>query len=111
MKAKSSFIWSQRGIELDSVASVELNLSLVIFPNDSELDYSFRNRTNRKSLLVLGILLEEGAILKSGRELCVESISSAFLLVEAINAVTFICLLEFGLGGKIRHDHNSSNFT
>ena len=70
MKAKTSFVWTQSGIELHTISPVDLHLSLVIFPDHSELDHPFRDGSDLEGGLVFGILLEEGGVFEGRNELC-----------------------------------------
>lgn len=45
-------------------------LTLVILPDNAELDDALGDGDNLESLAVLGLLLEESGVLKSGSELC-----------------------------------------
>ena len=65
METESSFVWSQRRIELHPVTPVDLYFSLVVLPDHTELYHAFRNRGNLQSLLVFWIFLEEGGVLES----------------------------------------------
>ena len=38
VEAETTLVWTQSRVELDSVSAVQLELSLVIFPNNTELD-------------------------------------------------------------------------
>lgn len=38
VQTETTLVWTQSRVELDSVSAVELELSLVIFPDDTELD-------------------------------------------------------------------------
>ena len=42
MKAKTSFIWSDRTVELYTVTCVHMYLSVIINPRNTELDLAFR---------------------------------------------------------------------
>ena len=64
MEPKTSLIWTQGGIELHTVPSVDLDLSLVILPDDTELNDSFGNGGDLEGGLVFGVLLEEGGVLE-----------------------------------------------
>lgn len=59
MKPQTTFVRTESGIKLDAVASVDLGNMIVIFPDDSELDYTLRNLYNVKSFLVFRVLLQE----------------------------------------------------
>jgi hypothetical protein len=62
MESQSSLVWSQGGIELDTIASVDLWLSLVILPHDTELDDAFGDGDDLEGSLIFGILFEERAV-------------------------------------------------
>lgn len=49
----------EEGTHLDSITAVDLDLSLVVLPSDTELDNSFRDLGDGECLFVLGVLLEE----------------------------------------------------
>lgn len=55
---------------MHAVTLVDLALTLVVLPNNAELDDTLGNGGNFESLPVLGVLLEEGGGLESGDELC-----------------------------------------
>ena len=40
MESETTFVWSESRVELNSVASVDLHLSFIVFPDYSELYYS-----------------------------------------------------------------------
>jgi len=46
MEAETALVRSKRGVELDTVATVELNLAFVVFPGDTELDDTLGNGGN-----------------------------------------------------------------
>lgn len=88
MESQTTLVRTQRGVELHTVAPVHLQLrrnqhgsgpivcsfsaiylALVIFPNYTELNNSFRNRGNPQSFAVLRILLEKSRVLKGDGEL------------------------------------------
>lgn len=58
MEAQTAFVWPQSGVELDTVAAIDLQLVLVIFPDDSELDHPLRDGGNLEGGLIFWILLE-----------------------------------------------------
>lgn len=64
MEAETAFVGSECGIELDSIATVHLDLALVIFPDDSELDDAFWDGGDLEGFLVLRVLVEEGGVLE-----------------------------------------------
>jgi len=50
--------------------TVDLDLALVIFPCDSELDDALWDGSDLESLAVLWVLLEQGRVLEGGGQLC-----------------------------------------
>lgn len=69
VKSKAAFVWAQSGVELNTIATIDLDLVLVVFPDHTKLDDSLRNGSNLKGSLVFGVLLEEGGVLEGGDEL------------------------------------------
>lgn len=68
MKAKTAFVGTKGGIKLHTVATVDLDLVLVVFPDHAKLDDSLRDGSNLQGSLVFGVLLEERGVLKGGDE-------------------------------------------
>ena len=64
MKSQASLVGSQCGVELNTITPVDLNLALVILPNDAELYDSFGNRGDLQSCLVFRVFFEERGIFK-----------------------------------------------
>lgn len=60
MESESAFVWTQGRVELYTVAAVDLNLILVVFPDDAELNDSLRDGSDLKGGFKLGVLLEKG---------------------------------------------------
>jgi hypothetical protein len=70
VQAETALVWTEGGVELDSVAAVDLDLVLVVFPDNSELDDALGNGDDLEGGLVFGVLFEEGAVFKGGDQLC-----------------------------------------
>ena len=70
METETALVGTESRVELHAVTLVDLALTLVVLPNNAELDDTLRNGGNFESLPVLGVLLEEGGGLESGDELC-----------------------------------------
>ena len=64
MEAKPSFVGTQCGIELHAISPIDLDLALVIFPDDAELDHSLGHGCHFQRCFVFGVLGEEGGILE-----------------------------------------------
>ena len=69
MESKAALVWTQGRVELDTISAVELELSLIVFPDHTELDDSLGDGDNLESSLVLRILLEESAVLQGRSQL------------------------------------------
>jgi hypothetical protein len=70
VETKTALVRTESGVELHTVALVDLALALVVFPDNTELDDTLGDGDNFESLLVLGVLLEKGGGLEGGDELC-----------------------------------------
>ena len=69
MEAEAALVWSQGGVELHTVATVDLQLVLVIFPDHAELDHAFGDGCDLERNLIFRVLLEKRRILESGNKL------------------------------------------
>ena len=65
VEAKTAFVGAQRRVKLHTVSTIDLDLALVIFPDNSELDDTLRNRSDLESLFIFRVLLEEGGVFES----------------------------------------------
>lgn len=70
MEAESTLVRAQGRVELDTEAAIDLDLAFVVFPGNSELDDSLWDSSDLESLLVLRLLLKEGAVLECGSKFC-----------------------------------------
>jgi hypothetical protein len=70
VQAETALVWAEGRVELDSVAAVDLNLVLVVFPDNSELDDALRDGDDLEGGLVFGVLFKEGAVFEGGDQLC-----------------------------------------
>ena len=70
MEPETSLVRTESRVELDSVASVHLDFTLVGFPCYSELNDTLWDGGNFERLLVFWVLLEEAAVLECGGQLC-----------------------------------------
>ena len=62
VQTETALVWAQSRVELDSVAAVDLDLVLVVLPDDTELDDTLRDRDDFEGGLVFGVLFEKGAV-------------------------------------------------
>lgn len=67
MESQSSLIRTQSRVKLYSVTSVDLRFVLVIFPDNTELNYTFGNGNNLEGGFEFRVGLEEGAVFE-GRD-------------------------------------------
>ena len=63
MEAQATLVGAKRGVELDAVAMVDLDLALVVLPDNAELDNALRDRDDGERPAVLRVLLEESGVL------------------------------------------------
>lgn len=88
VETETTLVGAQGGVELDTEAAVDLDLkramlaklfsllegynylTLVILPDNAELNHALGDGDNLESLAVLGLLLEESGVLEGGSELC-----------------------------------------
>lgn len=69
MESETALVGAKRRVELNSVSTVDLDLALVVLPDDSELDDALGYRGDLQGFLVFGVLLEERRVLKGGDQL------------------------------------------
>lgn len=74
VETETALVGTESRVELHTVALVDLALALVVLPDDAELDDALGNGGDLEGLLVLGVLLEEGGVLKGGDKLCMKSV-------------------------------------
>lgn len=84
METETTLVRAEGGVELDAVATVHLEVAIVVFPDNSELDDTLGDGSDLEGGAVLGVLLKERAVLEGARKLVVG-------------------LLELRLGRKVRH--------
>ena len=64
VESQSSLVWSKSAVELHTVSAVDLDLVLVIVPDDTELDDSFWDGNDLEGGTVFWVLLEKGGVLE-----------------------------------------------
>lgn len=74
MESETALVRSQSRVELHTVAPVDLNVALIIFPCDPELDDSFWDCGDLKGFPVFRVLLEKAGMLE-GRGKLFENVS------------------------------------
>lgn len=70
MEPETALVRAQGRVELHTVTSVDLEVAVVIFPDDSELDDALGDGGHAQGGPVLRVLLEEGAVLEGADQLC-----------------------------------------
>lgn len=70
MEAQAALVRAEGRVELDAVPAVDLEDAFVVLPDDAELDDAFGDGHDAQRGPVLGVLLEQRAVLERGRELC-----------------------------------------
>jgi hypothetical protein len=81
VKTKTTLVWTKSRVELYAVSSVDLRLEFVVFPHNSELDDSLRDRDHLQGSSVFRLLFEEGGVFEGGGEFCVGRVSARSLQV------------------------------
>ena len=69
MEAETALVGTESGVELHAVSLLDLALALVVLPDNAELDDALGDGDDLESLLVFGVLGEEGGGLGGGDEL------------------------------------------
>ena len=69
VETETTLVGAESGVELNTETAVDLDVALVILPDDTELNNALRDGDNLESLAVLGLLLEKSGVLEGGSEL------------------------------------------
>jgi hypothetical protein len=69
VESKTALVGTKSRVELDTETSVDLEVTLVVAPNNTELNDALRNGGNSKGSAVLGVLVVDGAVLEGRGEL------------------------------------------
>lgn len=69
METETTLVWTESGVVLDTETAVDLNFALVVLPCDAELNDTLWDGGDLEGALVLGVLLEQSAVLESGGKL------------------------------------------
>lgn len=70
VEPQPALVRAQGRVVLDAVAAVDLEVAIVVLPRDAELDDALGDRHDPQRRLVLGVLLEQRAVLEGDGELC-----------------------------------------
>ena len=69
VQSQAALVGAEGRVELDSEGIVDLDLAGVVLPHDAELDDALGDGDDFEGVAVLGVLLEEGAVLEGGGKL------------------------------------------
>lgn len=69
VETETTLVGAQGRVELHTVATVDLDLVVVVLPDNTELDDTLRDGDDGQSLAVFGVLLEESGVLEGGGQL------------------------------------------
>lgn len=70
MEAETTLVRAQCRVELHTVSTVDVNVTIVIFPGDTELDDTLRNGNDGQAFPQFGLQMEEFGLLEGRDELC-----------------------------------------
>jgi hypothetical protein len=69
VQPETALVGAKGRVELHTISAVDLNVALVVLPDDSELDHALRDGNDLQANPVFGMLLKERAVLESADEL------------------------------------------
>jgi hypothetical protein len=69
VQPEAALVRAKGRVELHTVSAVDLEVALVVLPDDTELDDALRDGHDLQGDPVLGVLLKERAVLESADEL------------------------------------------
>ncbi|QFZ29292.1 hypothetical protein EJF18_50526 [Clavispora lusitaniae] len=100
VESQASLVWAQGGVESHTVAIVDFDFALVVFPSDTESDHPLRHRNNRNHLLVLWLLGEKSGVLKRREQFVVSSSEFGFVGQNHDVCLEIVWWKFFFLAGK-----------
>lgn len=71
VETETTLVGTKSGVELDTESTVDLDLVVVILPDDTELNHTLGDGDNGESLAVFRVLLEQSRVLKGRGKLCI----------------------------------------
>jgi hypothetical protein len=69
VEAQAALVGAEGGVELDTETAVDLELALVVLPDNAEVDDALRDGDDLDGGAVLGVLLEQGRVLEGADKL------------------------------------------
>lgn len=79
METETTLVGTEGGVELDTVTAIDLDVAVVVLPDNTELNDTLGDGGNGEGSAVLGVLLEEGGVLESVGQLCDEKSSQLYV--------------------------------
>lgn len=76
VETETALVGTEGRVVLNTETTVDLDLALVVLPDNAELDDALGDSGDLECALVLGVLLEERGVLEGGCKLCRNNISS-----------------------------------
>jgi hypothetical protein len=73
VQPETTLVGAKGRVKLDTVAAVDLDVALVVLPDNTELNDALGNGDDLEALAVLGVLLEEGGLLKGAGKLWMDN--------------------------------------
>jgi len=64
VETETTLVWAESRVELHTVSAVDLDVVLVIFPDDTELNDTLWDGNNLEGGFEFWLLLKEGAVLE-----------------------------------------------
>lgn len=69
MQPETALVRAKSRVELHTITTVDLELALVVLPDDSELDHALGDGDDLQGDFIFGVLLEQRAVLECASEL------------------------------------------
>lgn len=118
VETETSLVGTESRVVLNTEATVDLNLALVVLPDNTELDDTLWDGGDLKCAPVLGVLLEQRAVLEGRGELWDITVSLGTscrldatisrcqnIYMDSVARLTLECLLKLRLRWKVGHDY------
>lgn len=71
MESKTALVRSEGRVVLNTITAVDLEVALVVFPDNAELDDTLGDGDDLEGGAELGVLREELGVFESAHELCI----------------------------------------
>lgn len=84
MESKTTLVRTEGRVILDTVTAVDLEVALVVFPDNAELDNTLGDGDDLEGGAELGVLREELGVFEGAHELCYRAVRPASLTCEDV---------------------------